>query len=84
MRKMENKFHLADEDKDGKMDRDEYVNFEHPEETEHMTDVALDEILDEVDQNDDRWEDAKTRPDNDNDVRNGCAHHCHIPISHSK
>ena len=51
---MQRKFGLSDEDKDGKMNRGEYVNFEHPEETEHMTEIALDEIIDDVDQDGDR------------------------------
>lgn len=44
------KFEAADQDKDGKMDRHEYVNFQHPEENIKMEDLALDEIIRDVDQ----------------------------------
>lgn len=52
--KAQHKFSLADEDKDGKMNIDEYVNFQHPEETKHMEELAVDEILEDVDQDGDR------------------------------
>lgn len=35
------------------MDSDEYVNFQHPEETKHMEELAVDEILEDVDQDGD-------------------------------
>ncbi|KXJ19691.1 calumenin-B [Exaiptasia diaphana] len=53
IQKAQHKFSMADEDKDGKMDSDEYVNFQHPEETKHMEELAVDEILEDVDQNGD-------------------------------
>lgn len=53
IQKAQHKFSMADEDKDGKMDSDEYVNFQHPEETIRMEELAVDEILEDVDQNED-------------------------------
>lgn len=53
MRKEEYKFNVADADKNGKMNRDEYVDFEHPEENKLMEEIALDEVIDDVDQNGD-------------------------------
>ena len=44
---------MADEDKDGQLNDDEYVNFQHPEETKHMEEIAIDEILEDVDQDGD-------------------------------
>lgn len=44
---------MADTDKNGKMNRDEYVDFEHPEERKDMEDIALDEVIQDVDQNGD-------------------------------
>ena len=38
------------------MDRDEYVNFQHPEEADYMEEIAIDEIVDEVDKDLDRYE----------------------------
>ena len=49
IRKSKRKFDTADQDKNGKMDRDEYVNFQHPEETVYMEQIAIEEIVDEVD-----------------------------------
>ncbi|XP_048587139.1 calumenin-A [Nematostella vectensis] len=54
IRKAQHKFNLADEDKDGKMDEEEYVNFQHPEESKHMEELAVDEVLEDVDQDGDR------------------------------
>ncbi|CAH3037536.1 unnamed protein product [Pocillopora meandrina] len=53
IRKKEYKFSIADADKNGKMNRDEYVDFEHPEENINMQEIALDEVIEDVDQNDD-------------------------------
>lgn len=39
------RFDLADEDKDGSLTRDEFTNFLHPEEAEHMRDVVVQETL---------------------------------------
>ena len=36
------------------MDRHEYVNFEHPEESKHMEELAIDEVIDDVDKDGDR------------------------------
>lgn len=51
--KAQYKFNMADADKNGKMNRDEYVDFEHPEERKDMEDIALDEVIQDVDQNGD-------------------------------
>ena len=53
IRKAQYKFHMADADKNGKMNRDEYVDFEHPEENKKMEEIALDEVIEDVDQNGD-------------------------------
>lgn len=53
IRKAEYKFNMADADKNGKMNRDEYVDFEHPEENKLMEEIALDEVIEDVDQNGD-------------------------------
>lgn len=37
------------------MNRDEYVDFEHPEENINMQEIALDEVIEDVDQNDDGY-----------------------------
>ena len=55
IRKKEYKFNIADADKNGKMNRDEYVDFEHPEENINMQEIALDEVIEDVDQNDDGY-----------------------------
>ena len=39
------RFDLADADKSGKLDKDEFTNFLHPEEAEHMRDVVVQETL---------------------------------------
>ncbi|KAJ7372307.1 hypothetical protein OS493_019751 [Desmophyllum pertusum] len=51
--KAQYKFNAADADKNGKMNRDEYVDFEHPEENKKMEDIALDEVIEDVDQDGD-------------------------------
>ena len=56
IRKKEYKFNIADADKNGKMNRDEYVDFEHPEENINMQEIALDEVIEDVDQNDDGYD----------------------------
>lgn len=53
IRKKQYKFHMADADKNKKMNRDEYVDFEHPEENKRMEEIALDEVIEDVDQNGD-------------------------------
>jgi Ca2+-binding EF-hand superfamily protein len=54
IRKSRRKFDAADQDKDGKMNREEYVLFQHPEEAEYMERIAIEEIVDEVDKDGDR------------------------------
>jgi len=63
---------MADADKNGKMNRDEYVDFEHPEENKKMEEIALDEVIEDVDQDGDgvitvaeflgQYHDAQTPP----------------------
>lgn len=53
MQKAQHKFNMADEDKDGKMNSEEYVNFEHPEENKDMEELAIDEIIEDVDEDGD-------------------------------
>ena len=53
IRREKRKFDAADRDKNGKMDRDEYVNFEHPEEADYMEEIAIDEILEDLDKDED-------------------------------
>ena len=53
IRKKQYKFGMADADKNGKMNRDEYVDFEHPEENKRMEEIALDEVIEDVDENGD-------------------------------
>ena len=54
IRKARRKFEAADLDKNGKMDREEFLIFQHPEEAEHMERIAVEEIVDEVDKDGDR------------------------------
>ena len=53
IRKSRRKFDAADQDKDGKMSREEFVLFQHPEEAEYMEKIAIEEIVDEVDKDGD-------------------------------
>jgi len=48
------KFILADVNKNGRLDRDEYVYFRHPEESrdELMNEIAIDEVIEEMDKDD--------------------------------
>lgn len=54
--KTEKKFKIADINQDGKLNRDEYGYFRHPEESrdQRLQDIAIDEVIDDMDQNDDR------------------------------
>jgi len=56
LKRDENKFRLADENKDGFLERHEYVYFRHPEESiyKELQDVAANEVLDDIDQDGDR------------------------------
>ncbi len=54
MKKDEHKFGQADTNKDGFLEREEFVYFRHPEESLHMQDIATDEVLDDIDLNGDR------------------------------
>ena len=44
---------LADENKDGKLEQEEFKNFLHPEESEHMRDVVVQETFEDIDTNGD-------------------------------
>ena len=48
---------MADENKDGVLERHEYVYFRHPEESirVELQDIAANEVLDDIDQNGDRY-----------------------------
>jgi len=54
--KSEKKFKTADTNGDGKLSRDEYAFFRHPEESrdEKLQNIAIDEVIDDMDQNNDR------------------------------
>ncbi len=56
-RKMEERdrrrFDLADEDKSGSLSKEEFTNFLHPEEAEHMRDVVVQETLEDIDKDGD-------------------------------
>ena len=57
LKRDENKFQMADENNDGFLERHEYVYFRHPEESirEGLQDIAANEVLDDIDQNGDRY-----------------------------
>eukprot|EP00794_Sanderia_malayensis_P015719 gene15719-17304_t len=59
VKKDEHKFEQADTNKDGFIERQEFIYFRHPEESQHMQDIATDEVLDDIDQNADRKIDLK-------------------------
>lgn len=40
---------MVDVDKNGKMNRDEYVDFEYLEENKLMEEIVLDEVIEDVD-----------------------------------
>ena len=48
------KFEKADADGDGILERHEYIYFRHPEESQHMQDIAANEVIEDIDQNGDR------------------------------
>nr|CDS20243.1 calumenin [Echinococcus granulosus] len=47
------RFEKADTDGDGKLTKDEFAAFLHPEEFEHMRDIVIDETLEDLDSNKD-------------------------------
>ncbi|KAM3176362.1 hypothetical protein ACTXT7_006674 [Hymenolepis weldensis] len=47
----EKRFRIADKDGDGKLTREEFAAFLHPEEFEEMRDIVIDETLDDLDTN---------------------------------
>lgn len=49
----ERKFHQADEDHDGKLSKEEFAAFLHPEEHEHMKDIVVLETMEDIDKNKD-------------------------------
>jgi len=44
---------LADQDKDGKLDLEEFSHFLHPEDAPHMKDVVIDETMEDIDKDND-------------------------------
>ena len=40
---------LADENKDGRLSKEEFSHFLHPEEAEHMRDIVVQETLEDID-----------------------------------
>lgn len=53
MRRDERRWKMADNNGDGVLNRDEFADFLHPEEAEHMSDVVVDETLEDVDKDKD-------------------------------
>ncbi|XP_074603171.1 calumenin-A-like [Brevipalpus obovatus] len=49
MRRDDRRWKMADNNGDGLLNRDEFADFLHPEEAEHMSDVVVDETLEDVD-----------------------------------
>lgn len=47
------KFNAADSDKDGKLSKDEFAAFLHPEEMEHMKDIVVLETIEDIDKDKD-------------------------------
>ena len=82
IRKSRRKFDAADQDKDGKMNREEYVLFQHPEEAEYMEKIAIEEIVDEVDRDGDRLEKRLCcwKVDRQLLIRNRIQHYIFLPI----
>lgn len=54
--KSEKKFKIADTNGDGRLSKEEYAFFKHPEESRDvkLQEVAVDEVIDDMDQNNDR------------------------------
>lgn len=57
MDKAKRKFDVADANNDGRLTKDEYVYFQHPEESskEDLKEIAVDEVAEEMDKNSDRY-----------------------------
>ncbi|RWS07593.1 calumenin-like protein [Dinothrombium tinctorium] len=53
MRRDKRRWQLADVDKDNSLNKDEFIDFLHPEESEHMRDVVIEETLEDIDKNKD-------------------------------
>lgn len=53
MRRDRRRWELADENADDHLSRDEFINFLHPEESEHMRTVVVEETLEDIDKNGD-------------------------------
>jgi len=47
------RWHTADEDKDGTLNKLEFKHFLHPEESDHMRDIVVSETLDDIDKDGD-------------------------------
>ncbi|RUS89550.1 hypothetical protein EGW08_002668 [Elysia chlorotica] len=72
----------ADKDQDGKLSKEEFQDFLHPEEAEHMRGVVVDETLEDIDKDgdgkislkeyiDDIWGDEDDHDDDDDDHEEG-------------
>ncbi|RWS30199.1 calumenin-like protein [Leptotrombidium deliense] len=53
MKRDKRRWELADTNKDGSLTKEEFTDFLHPEETEHMRDVVVEETLEDIDKNKD-------------------------------
>ena len=53
------RFMAADEDKDGKLSRDEFAIYLHPEDTPYMREVVITETLQDMDSNKDGFVDME-------------------------
>ena len=53
------RFEAADENKDGKLDRDEFAVYLHPEDTPYMREVVISETLQDMDSNKDGFVDLE-------------------------
>lgn len=52
-RRDQRRWQLADRDNDGSLTKEEFTDFLHPEEAEHMRDVVVDETLEDIDKDKD-------------------------------
>jgi len=51
----ERRFKVADADRDGKLDREEFATFLHPEESKHMREIVIDETMQDMDKDKDGY-----------------------------